>query len=239
MSPSVNRRAYHSPVRDEQALASRRRILESAERLFVELGYARATIKQIAGAAHVSEDLVFHTFGTKRALLEAVMTAAAGTEDPRTALVGPDPAGLRHETSLRGQIAELATVVGGQLQRAGPLDEMLRTAAVVDPEIAGLRSELHLRQRRRSMTRFAAWIGERGALRQPVEESAALVWTLASPEVHQMLVDGWQWTHEQYVAWLRDNLEAALLVPDATPDTGSSRQPLRRAGGASLRRRCG
>jgi hypothetical protein len=91
---------------------------------------------------------------------------------------------------------------------------MLRTAAVVDPELDRLRSELHLRQRRRSMTRLAAWIGERGALRQPVEESAALVWTLTSPEVHHMLVDGWQWTHAQYVAWLRDNLEAGLLMPD-------------------------
>ena len=225
MSPSVNRRAYHSPVRDEQALASRRRILESAERLFLEIGYARATIKQIARAAKVSEDLVFHTFGTKRGLLEAVMTAAAGTGDPRTALIGPDPDGLRHEGSLRDRVAELAAVVGDQLRRARPLDDMLRTAAVVDPEIAGLRSELHLQQRRRSMTRLAAWIGERGALRQPVEESAALVWTLASPEVHQMLVDGWQWTHEQYVAWLRDNLEAALLVADYTPDTAPKGRP--------------
>ncbi len=109
-------------------------------------------------------------------------------------------------------------MVGDQLQRARPLDDMLRTAAVVDPELDRLRSELHLRQRRRSMTRLAAWIGERGALRQPVEEAAALVWTLASPEVHHMLVDGWQWTHAQYVAWLRDNLEAALLAPDVAAD---------------------
>jgi hypothetical protein len=68
------------------------------------------------------------------------------------------------------------------------------------------------------MTRLAAWIGERGTLRQPVEESAALAWTLTSPEVHHMLVDGWQWTQAQYVAWLSDNLEAALLATDVVPD---------------------
>ena len=175
MSPSVKRRAYHSPVRDQQALATRRRILESAERLFVEVGYARATIKQIARAAEVSEDLVFHNFGTKRGLLEAVMAGADGTEDPRTALAGPDPDGLRREPSLRGRITELATVVGDQLQRARPLDDMLRTAAVVDPELDRFRSELHLRQRRRSMTRLAAWIGERGALRQPVEGATVVL----------------------------------------------------------------
>ncbi len=197
-------------------------MLESAERLFVEVGYARATIKQIARAAQVSEDLVFHTFGTKRGLLEAVMADAAGSEDPRTTLAGPDPDRLGHELghelSLRGQIDELAAAVGDQLARARPLDDMLRSAAVVDPELDKLRSELHLRQRRRSMTRLAAWIGEQGALRQPVEEAAALVWTLTSPEVHHMLVDGWQWPHAQYVTWLRNNLEAALLAADVAPD---------------------
>jgi AcrR family transcriptional regulator len=218
MSPSVKRRAYHSPVRDEQALATRRRMLEAAERLFVEVGYARATIKQIARAAQVSEDLVFHSFGTKRGLLEAVMAAAAGTEGPGATLAGPGPEGLRPEPSLRGRIDELAAAVGDQLARARPLDDMLRSAAAVDPELDRLRSELHLRQRRRSMTRLAAWIGEQGALRQPVEEAAALVWTLTSPEVHHMLVDGWQWPHAQYVAWLRDNLEAGLLAADSTPD---------------------
>ncbi len=193
-------------------------MLESAERLFIEVGYARATIKQIARTAQVSEDLVFHTFGTKRGLLEAVMADAAGSEDPRTTLAGPDPDGLHHELSLRAKIDELAAAVGDQLARARPLDDMLRSAAVVEPELDKLRSELHLRQRRRSMTRLAAWIGEQGALRQPVEEAAALVWTLTSPEVHHMLVDGWQWPHTQYVTWLRNNLEAALLAADVVPD---------------------
>jgi AcrR family transcriptional regulator len=223
MSPSVKRRPYHSPARDEQALASRRRMQEAAERLFVEVGYARATIKQIAREAAVSETLVFRTFGNKRGLLEAVMADAAGPGDPRSALTGPDPDGSRHEPSLRGRIGELAAAVGDQLARARPLDDMLRSAAVVDPELDRLRSELHLDQRRRSMTRLAAWIGEQGALRQPVEQAAALVWTLTSPEVHHMLVDGWQWPHDQYVLWLRDNLEAALLVADAAPDDHPAR----------------
>lgn len=218
MSRSVKRRPYHSPARDEQALASRRRMLEAAERLFVEVGYARATIKQIAHDATVSETLVFRTFGNKRGLLEGVMAGVAGTGDPRSALAGPDPAGPRHESSLRGRIGELAAAVGDQLARARPLDDMLRSAAVVDPELDRLRSELHLDQRRRSMTRLATWIGEQGALRQPVEEAAALVWTLTSPEVHQMLVDGWHWPHDRYVRWLRDNLEAALLVADVVSD---------------------
>ena len=218
MSRSVNRRPYHSPTRDEQALASRRRMLEAAERLFVEVGYARTTIKQIASEAKVSDALVFRTFGSKRGLLEAVMTGVAGTRDPRSDLTGPDPDGPRHESSLRGRIGELATAVGDQLARARPLDDMLRSAAVVDPELDRLRSQLHLDQRRRSMTRLATWIGEQGALRQPVEEAAALVWTLTSPEVHHMLVDGWHWPHDQYVLWLRDNLEAALLVADSAPD---------------------
>jgi AcrR family transcriptional regulator len=212
VSRSVNRRPYRSPVREAKARATRRDILDCASRLFLDQGYARATIKQIAQDAGVSDDLVFHVFGSKRGLLEAVMVDAADVEDLGAALTGPDPGALGRQPDQRRRIADLAAAVGEQLERARPLDDMLRTAAVVDPELASLRAELHLEQRRRSMTTLAAWIAERGSLRQPVEEAAALLWTLTSPEVHHMLVDGWQWTQAQYVEWLRDNLDAALLA---------------------------
>jgi AcrR family transcriptional regulator len=211
MPPEVKRRTYRSQVREERALATRRRILEAAGRRFLEQGYARATIRQIAEEARVSPDLVFHLFGTKRGLLQEVMKDAADVEDPRRALAGPDPDQLRHEPTQREQVAELAVLVGEQLAQARPLDDMLRTAAVVDPELASLRADLHLEQRRQAMITMTAWIAERGALRQPVVEAAALVWTLTSPEVHHMLVDGWGWSQAQYVDWLRSNLEAALL----------------------------
>jgi hypothetical protein len=40
-----------------------------------------------------------------------------------------------------------------------------------------------------------------------------VVWTLTSPEVHQMLRDTWDWPPERYEQWLRETLTATLLPP--------------------------
>ena len=44
----TSRRAYHSPLRADQAQQTRRRVLESARRLFVERGYAGTTVAAVA-----------------------------------------------------------------------------------------------------------------------------------------------------------------------------------------------
>src|ERR1035437_7106973 len=62
MSKPVKKRAYSSPVRQEQAALTRARILEAAGDLFVSRGYARTTIRQIADAANVSVDTVYVVF---------------------------------------------------------------------------------------------------------------------------------------------------------------------------------
>jgi len=212
MPSQVNkRRLYRSAVRDERARATRRRILECAAARFLEVGYARATIREIASDAEVSEDLIFHLFRSKRGLLTEVMDAGPGDGERPSALGLSPPLPVRDEVDQRRQIAIFAEGVGAELERMRPLDDMLRSAAVVDPDLASLREDLHLQQRREAMTTVARWIAARGPLRQGVDEAAALVWTLTSPEVHHLLVDGWGWQQPQYVAWLRTNLEAALL----------------------------
>lgn len=211
VSQPVKRRPYRSEVRQARARETRRRILDSARELFLERGYVRATVREVAERAAVSQDLVFHLFSSKRGLLEQVVADAADVEDPRSLLSGPDLTPVRQESDQRRQVGAVAAAVADQLARVRPLDDMLRTAAVADPDLATLRDELHLGERRRAATAMASWIAERGELRQPLDEAAALVWTLTSPEVHQLLVDGWGWSHEQYGDWLRSNLESGLL----------------------------
>lgn len=50
----------------------RARLLAAARQLFCERGYAATTAAQVAARAGVSEGLLFHHFGSKRALLGAV-----------------------------------------------------------------------------------------------------------------------------------------------------------------------
>ena len=64
------RRAYHSPLRVGQAEQTRRRVLESARRLFIDHGYAGTTVAAVAADAGVSPETIYLSLGGKRGLLE-------------------------------------------------------------------------------------------------------------------------------------------------------------------------
>ena len=55
--------------RQRKAQATRRRVLDAAETLFIRDGYATTTMAAIAGEADVAVQTVYAVFGTKRALL--------------------------------------------------------------------------------------------------------------------------------------------------------------------------
>src|ERR1700738_890412 len=68
MNP-VSRAKYRSERREEQAAATRQAILEAARALFVERGYARTTVAEIASSAHVAVPTVYVSVGPKPAIL--------------------------------------------------------------------------------------------------------------------------------------------------------------------------
>lgn len=59
-------------LRQQQALARRRQILETAQRLFTLQGFSATTTKQIAEELGVAESLIFHYFPTKASLVSAI-----------------------------------------------------------------------------------------------------------------------------------------------------------------------
>ncbi|MDT0277940.1 TetR/AcrR family transcriptional regulator [Blastococcus goldschmidtiae] len=214
MAEPVNRRSYKSPLRAERARRTRRRVIAAAVELFLARGYAGTTLVAVAAGAEVSVDTVFHLFGNKRGLLQAAMDTVIGGDDADVPLLErPDPQAMRAETDPRRQIALFARGMLGQLERIAPVDGMLRSAAAVDPDVAALREDLHLRQRRRAMTTVAGWIASSSPLRDgmPVEEAASILWTLTSPEVHHMLRVDSGWPPDRYERWLRRTLEDSLL----------------------------
>jgi AcrR family transcriptional regulator len=79
----VNRASYHSPRREQAAVATREAILEAAQELFVTQGYGRTTVAQIAEAARVAANTVYTSVGGKPQLLAAIMED--GTGDPAIA----------------------------------------------------------------------------------------------------------------------------------------------------------
>src|SRR5215470_10462036 len=73
MAEAVNpKRTYNSARRREQAAATRRQILEAAQRLFLKQGYAATTMAAIAAEAGVALKTVYLAFETKNGLLRAL-----------------------------------------------------------------------------------------------------------------------------------------------------------------------
>lgn len=211
-------RPYHSQLREAQIRQTRRQVLSSARELFLRDGYPATTVTAIARHAGVAADTVYKAFGTKQALLKELIDVVVGGDDVQTALLDrPGPQAMRLEPNQRRQIAMFAAGVTDQLERIRPTDDILRGAAAVDPDAAALRADVQLRQRRQAMRTVVSWIADHGPLQAGVsaDNAAAVVWTLSSPEVHQMLRDAWGWSREQYERWLRETLIATLLPPPA------------------------
>lgn len=210
------KRSYDSPVRAERARATRKAILTAAFDLFLAQGYPGTSIAAVARRAGVSADTIYHLFADKRTLLKAALDVVIGGDDADVPLLErPEPQLMRQETDQRRQIARFAVGMSRQLERVRPMDDVLRSAAAVDPEIAALRADVQLRQRREAMTTVASWIAARGRLSPglTVNQAAAILWTATSPEVHRMFRVDWDWEPRQYESWLRVTLEANLLPP--------------------------
>ena len=69
----MDKRPYRSPLRREQAEATRQRILEAGLRLFAERGYAASSISQIALEAGVSSETIYASVGSKRGIIDALL----------------------------------------------------------------------------------------------------------------------------------------------------------------------
>jgi AcrR family transcriptional regulator len=207
------RRRYDSVLRQEQARQTRARILDAAQKLFSERGYANATMEAIASGAGVATDTVYATFRNKQGVLHALLDVrVTGDELPIGVLDRQGPQAVRADRSQARQVARFAEDVTGILERARPVDDVMRGAAAVDPDIAALRTRMQ-EGRYDNMRQLASWLTANGPLRKGMseEDAAAIVWAVASPEVHGLLRVGRGWSSERYRDWLAATLTRTLL----------------------------
>jgi AcrR family transcriptional regulator len=207
------RRPYDSALRRQQAGQTRLRMLDAAQKLFAGSGYAGTTVEAIASEAGVAVDTVYAAFGSKRGVLKALLDVRVGGDDaPVDLLDRPGPQGVRREPNQRHQVAGFAADVSAIIERARPVDDIIRGAAAVDADIAAFRTKAQ-EHRFRNMRQLVSWLAANGPLRGGLteEEAATIVWTMSSPEVHRLLRVNRGWTPERYTAWLRDSLTRILL----------------------------
>jgi AcrR family transcriptional regulator len=220
------RRKYHSPLRADQAEQTRRRILESAFRLFAESGYAGTTIAAVAEDAGVSPETIYLSLGGKRGLLEgAIEMAITGAENRAT-----------EEETWWTTVAELPSAPERLekmvdyscriLARTRPIHAVIRGAADKDAFAAGLGRRL-LHDRLAAQTeRIRNYLGDDLRAGLSVDQAGQRYCVLASPELYYLLTAELGWTADQHRSWLTDLLKTELLAPHpARPPTTGRRRP--------------
>lgn len=214
------RRRYDATSRRERAARTRARILEAARQLFLERGYAGATIPRIASEAGVAVETVYRASPGKAGLLAAVVeTALAGGMDIAELPVEQRP-GIRRVIEAKDPVRKLqlyAATQPGVYGRAGPLLRVLDEAATSVPELAELR-ERYAARRLEGMRQLAAMLAEHGALRPGLspQRAADMLVTVCSRANYDSLVTERGWAPEEYRVWLADTLVRTLLRPGST-----------------------
>jgi AcrR family transcriptional regulator len=214
MSRTVKpRRAYDSPRRRQQALATRRAVLEAARELFIQRGYVATTIDAIAAGAAVSPETVYATFKNKRSLLSQLLDVAiAGDDAPVPILERPWVRQLRDEGDPRRRLRLLARNGRSILERTAPVYEVLRGAAAADPEIASLWEQAKA-QRLAGQRELLGIVTERAPLRHglPATTATDILFTIGSPETYRLLVVDRGWSADRFERWYADALARLLL----------------------------
>jgi AcrR family transcriptional regulator len=214
MAERVKTRRYESPRRREQAAATRRQILEAAQRLFERQGYAATTMAAIAAEARVALKTVYVAFETKSGVLRALwhLLLRGDEEDAPVAdrrwyqevLEEPDPDRLVRLTARNSRAVK---------ERAGSLMGVIRSAASTDADIAQLwariQTDFHDNQRG-----IVEALHARRALRPGlgVARAADVLWTLNHPDLWLLLVGERGWTPAQWERWFVDVVRSQLLV---------------------------
>jgi AcrR family transcriptional regulator len=207
------RRPYESPRRREQAAATRREILEAAQRLFERQGYAATSVAAIAAEAGVALKTVYLAFETKRGVLLALWhLLLRGDEEPvpvgerpwyREVVEEPEPA---RQLQLNARNSRMVK------ERAGGILEVLRGAASTDVELGELwtRIQTEFYENQRSIVEV---LDRKGALRPGLDadRAADVLWTLNHPNLYRLLVAERGWSPDEYEAWLAEALCRELL----------------------------
>jgi AcrR family transcriptional regulator len=209
-------RPYDSPLRDEQARLTRRRIVETAHGLLLEGGYGAMTVATLAREAGVSVQTIYNAVGGKADVVKAVYDVAlAGDDEPVPMIERPVFRALQAERNPRRWLALYAAFGRSIVEGTGPLlTVLLAQAASGDPELAEFAATIE-HERAIGTARAAEAFASRFPLKPgvTVEQAADILWTLTAPEIADRLIRRRGWTPEAYEAWLASTMADALVAP--------------------------
>lgn len=205
-------RTYRSRVREERAADTQRRIALAARELFAANGFSATTVARIADRAGVATPTVYAVFGSKAAIVRALLMQMEHDADS---------AGwarrIAREPNPRRKLAAFAEWTTALFSSSKAAIQAARGAAG-DPAMIELRDEGN-RHRRDGLRGVIAALATVNALRPELSEERALdrAWILTAVEPYLSATEDCGWSDEEYAAWLTTLLQDQLLPPTGIP----------------------
>ena len=199
--------------RAERARRTRRRIIDAAAALFLERGYAGATVRAIAEAAGVAVPTVELGFGTKARLLKAAIDVAIAGDDEPVPVLDRAWAEAARRAAHPAELLEIAAeVITAAQSRSAGLVLAVFEGGRTDPDLAALATQL---ADQRAGT--ARWLVDAlAAIAPPHAEAVDDLWLLMDPAIYDRLVRHRGWTPQRYGRWFARSAHD-LLYPGRNP----------------------
>lgn len=189
-----------------QAAGPDRDIAVAAGELFAADGFAGATVAGIAERAGVSEATVYATFGSKGAIVRALLSDMEQQAD-----VAGWSARIAGEIDPRGKLQAFAQWTRALFSSSKATISAV-SDALTDPALIELGQEGN-RRRREGLRGLISSLARAGALKPGRSQREAVdgAWLLTGLEPYLAATDGCGWSDDHYERWLAATLCEQLL----------------------------
>ena len=212
LMPAPVKRRYDATRRRQAAARTRAAILDAAQELFTERGYAATPMTAIAGRAGVALDTVYASVGRKPELARLLIeTAISGTDQAIPAEQRDYVRAVQAAPDADTKIAIYAAALAAIAPRIAPVLAIIQQAARAEPGLARLWNEIAER-RAANMRLFVADLATVAPLRLDPDQAADIVWATNSAEMYQLLVAQRGWSPQRYEHFLADTWRRLLLA---------------------------
>lgn len=187
------------------------RILSTARDLFIERGYGRTTVADVARGAGVSTETVYAAFRNKPTLLHHVWyTTFRGDDADIRLLHRPEIQAVLAEPDLAARFRLHARTMAPVMRRFTPLLRALEAAAAQETAADNMVAEFD-QMRLDACRHFAKAAAATGRLAVPLGECVDVLYTTLDGHLWHRLVAQRGWTDEHFADWLGELLVATLV----------------------------